>query len=671
MSTVWIVHKEPAQRAVLARWAASGPDSVLGGPGDALFDAAPAPDAVVLGLQGDFEQELEFAHRVTRRTGAAPWILLADRADVDDARRLFDTLPVQVLASPGEGPLLRRHLRAVHRRRAEALSRRRARAAVAGRFSRWFADLDLPDALRALDPRLSEVPLLVRGEPGSGRGLLAAYVHHHGGTGAGHLERIACAGLDADALLAEVARAVALPSAARGLTLCLEEVDLLPGSTQRRLRSWIEGGLPPGLPAPAPLRWAATASDDVLGAGPLEAGLARTLAGLEVRIPPLRERPDAIEPLVASTARAWCASHGERPRRFSGDAVALLREHPWPGNLRELEAVVVRTLAGSDEVTGGSDEVTAGSDEVTAGELRFEGLLPGAAPAPWSAVPGREATPERQAPRLEAPPERQAPRPEALPVVEAEPEPFEEEGTAPVPSAPGPPVAATEAAASPPPLAMAEESLRRLIGAISHEVRNPLVAIRTFSQLLPERFDDPEFRDRFAAIVNEDVRRIEEVVNRLAHFAALDSPERKPVDVTALLETLLESRREEIQARRLVVLRELEREHPEAQGDGGQLRFAFESLIGKALELVPERGDVYLASHFHPEGLEGKPSLRILLRFESPDEIVPTVDVEGISLAETALEIVVAGAIVRAGGGRMSASPTPDRETVIILDLPA
>jgi signal transduction histidine kinase len=516
------------------------------------------------------------------------------------------------------------------------LSERRARDAVSQRFARWFADLELPAVLRALDPHLCEVPLLVRGEPGTGRGLLAAYVHTFGGSGAGLLARIACEGLSAEELRREIAAAAAEPAAARGLSLCLEEVERLPLPAQRRLRTWVESGLPEGVAGPpARLRWIATCSE--LGpadpAESLDLGLAQVLAGLEVRIPPLRDRPDAVEPFAADTALAWCNARGEAPRRLAADAVSALRAYPWPGNLRELEAVVTRSLAGG------------GGEELSAAELRFD------AAGEWTEpVLALEDSGEPELPAAveaaQPPPHR--PIPEAAPAAEPD----------------------TDAGAAPP-LAMAEESLRKLVGAITHEVRNPLVAIRTFSSLLPERFDDPDFRGRFAGVVADDVRRIEATVDRLARFAALGAPECKAVDVSGLLDELLEAQRDEIQTRRLVVLRELDRDQGVAQADAAQLRFAFEALLGKALELVPERGDIYVASRHHEDGLRGGPAVRVLMRFESPDAIVPAEGVEGISLAETALELVLADAVVRSQGGTMTASTADNRETVILIDLPA
>ena len=79
MPTLWIVHRDPRRRAAIARLAEAAEDAVLGAPGDPLFDAAPEPSVVLLGPAGDFEAELEFAHRAAPRIGDAAWILLPER----------------------------------------------------------------------------------------------------------------------------------------------------------------------------------------------------------------------------------------------------------------------------------------------------------------------------------------------------------------------------------------------------------------------------------------------------------------------------------------------------------------------------------------------------------------------------------------------------------------
>ena len=80
MITTWIVHRDRQFRDALARVAAAPADSPIGAPGDPLFDSAPLPQVVVLGLAGDLEAELEFAHRISSRLPDARWILVPSGA---------------------------------------------------------------------------------------------------------------------------------------------------------------------------------------------------------------------------------------------------------------------------------------------------------------------------------------------------------------------------------------------------------------------------------------------------------------------------------------------------------------------------------------------------------------------------------------------------------------
>ena len=143
------------------------------------------------------------------------------------------------------------------------LSQRAARDALAARFAAWFGDLELPALLRALDPRLRDVPALVCGEPGTGRGSLARYLHAFGGGADGVFAQVACApGLSASQLASAISAAARGARAGWGATLCLLGVDRLEPAVQRELVDWIELGPPAGLLRARPLRWIGTADDD-------------------------------------------------------------------------------------------------------------------------------------------------------------------------------------------------------------------------------------------------------------------------------------------------------------------------------------------------------------------------------------------------------------------------
>jgi signal transduction histidine kinase len=227
-----------------------------------------------------------------------------------------------------------------------------------------------------------------------------------------------------------------------------------------------------------------------------------------------------------------------------------------------------------------------------------------------------------------------------------------------------------------PPAAPHDDLLQRLVKSVAHQVRNPLVAIRTFASLLPERFEDSEFRGRFREVVGSDLGRIERVLDRLSGFAALEPARVAPVDVAALIERLLEERRSRIQERRLLVLKEIDSTSPLALCDQARLRFALESLVDRALDWAPERANLYLASKHHPAGLRGAPAVRVLIRFHtgSPTARAPSVDVaapEDLSPRYTSIEIVLAELLIGSQNGALTVDTSDPEETVILLDLPA
>src|SRR5947199_7472465 len=72
-----------------------------------------------------------------------------------------------------------------------------------------------------------------------------------------------------------------------------------------------------------------------------------------------------------------------------------------------------------------------------------------------------------------------------------------------------------------------------LAASMSHEIRNPLVAIKTFAQLLPERFEDPDFRKDFNEIVVQEIDRLDKIITQINKFAHPPELVMKPMDVRA------------------------------------------------------------------------------------------------------------------------------------------
>ncbi len=680
MSTLWIVHRDARKRAALARAAAAQETAVSGGPGDPLFDSALPADIVLLGLAGDLEAELEFAHRIAARLPDARWVLIAERNDAALARELFDAIDVELLSYPPDARTLRTRLRDTRTVSDRLpLSMRPARDLLAQRFSRWFADLEFPELLQALDPHLGDAPLVISGEEGTGRGLLARYVHGFGRNDPSRFAHIVCTESMPGAQLRDAIRdAAGEIDAAQRCTLWLDAADRISIPAQRQLADWIEFGPPVGTLRCRVARWIATVGDAPEPGGGLaiDAALRDALSGISIRIPSVRERPHRIASFANDTARAWCAARRQNPRRFGEDAIAVLEEYPWAGNLRELEAVVRQTLA-----AGAADPIRADDLQydgtafapINAGEVgvlldnpidnidnidnsdlqAFDQFDPTAQPGLSEPRPASGLGMDRD---RELPPEpRRELEVEAEAEVEAEPA---NAGPSPGREPPG-------------------LGVQRLVGAIAHEIRNPLSTIRTFTELLPNRYDDPEFRDTFTELVGRDARRLESVVSGLTGLAALSRPHPVPVDIARLVEELLEQRRDRAHARKLLVLRELNPGDPPALVDEAQIRIAMDSILDKTIELAPERGEVYVATRHHPAGLRGAPAIRVLIRFgsragpaESAGPLSRAPRIAGVSVAENALPFAIAEAIVLGQAGAFEIDVAENDETVVLLDLP-
>ena len=671
MLTIWIIHRDARYRAALARMVGAGDGTVLGGPMDPVFESATRPQAVLLGLSADFEQELDFVQRFAPRVEGATWIVLSAPPDQDEAQRLFDTLPATHLSYPPEPNRLRQAVRTGLRQRHVApLSMRAGRQRLTDRFGRWFQDVELPDLMRSLDPRLARVPVLIRGERGSGRGLLARYLHTFGGESTAQFMAIASNEIRHSEEILE--RIASHGEAARGgsVAVWLEEVDRLPSHVQRSLCDWVEFGLPAGRVSFSRIRWMAGAAPetDFESVPGLDPQLAESLSALSLELPALRDRAEQIPELVARISAAWCREQGENLRTFNPESLDLLCGYPWPGNLRELESVVTRSLSFSS------------ADPIAPVHVRF--------PTDSRWLDQGEDQPQSQTDDVSFPETSHAatePIPEGLLIEEEEPvvmgEPIHED--APPDAGPTPEWVDTPEIQTGPSLTgfrgQAEESepgvgrdqistseLRRIVNAVAHEVRNPLVSIRTFSQLLPEQYEDSEFRERFSELVDQDVTRIDEAVSRLQNMVDLPTIQSERVDLSHLLDKLLEEHAAEIRSRRLLVLKELDHRSPHVIGDPLLLRDAFSGLLARTLNQIGDRGDLYVASKHSDTRLGASPSLRVLLRYTAVDTVPAQPPGESGDL-----EGVLAQTIIQSLGGTFTLDTTDGEECVIVIDLPA
>jgi DNA-binding NtrC family response regulator len=199
----------------------------------------------------------------------------------------------------------------------------------------------------------SDTRVLVTGESGAGKEVVADVLHAWSRRAAGPFLKVGCAALPEAALDAELfgsensgsARRPGRLEEAAGGTLFLDEIaDLSPALQARLLRVIEDGAFRPNGAAhdvPADARLLAATAHDLearIAAGTFREDLFYRLTVMEVNLPPLRERPEDILPL----ATHFIGLFSRQKPRFSGHVAAALGRYRWPGNVRELRNAMER-----------------------------------------------------------------------------------------------------------------------------------------------------------------------------------------------------------------------------------------------------------------------------------------------------------------------------------------
>jgi len=135
-----------------------------------------------------------------------------------------------------------------------------------------------------------------------------------------------------------------------------------------------------------------------------------------------------------------------------------------------------------------------------------------------------------------------------------------------------------------------------LVSGIAHEIKNPLVAIKTFAELLPERFSDTDFREDFSKVVGTEIDRIDGLVGRLRSLAA---PVQEAVGATDIREPIIETLsllRAQFEQTRTIVHRDLGTSVLLVAIDPTQVKQLFLNLFLNAVEAMGQGGQLDIVS---------------------------------------------------------------------------
>jgi two-component system response regulator AtoC len=375
MARVLVVDDEPGVTFALeSMLQLRGDTAVVAHSGEDALAHLEGVDAVVTDFAMPGMNGLELLRAIRERDPSLPVVLLTAHGSEKIAVRAVRSGAYEYVTKPFDvdemsvvldRALEARALRTENRRLQieRALGRR-----VVGRSPPMQRLLSL---IARIAPR--DIPVLVRGETGTGKELVAALLHAGSRRAERPLVRFNCAAIPGELAEAELfghakGAFTGATQARRGFfgkadggTLVLDEIGELPLAIQAKLlRVLQDGEIQPvgtGAVERVDVRVIASTNRDLdaeARAGRFREDLYYRLAFVELVVPPLRDRRGDIPELVAEFVRRYADKFEVRDARFSPELVERLTNAEWPGNVRQLESCVARivALSGDEEVIG-------------------------------------------------------------------------------------------------------------------------------------------------------------------------------------------------------------------------------------------------------------------------------------------------------------------------------
>jgi len=217
-------------------------------------------------------------------------------------------------------------------------------------------------------------------------------------------------------------------------------------------------------------------------------------------------------------------------------------------------------------------------------------------------------------------------------------------------------------------------SLGTLTAGLAHEIRNPLVAIKTLTQLLPERLHDEEFRSHFLNIAAGEVDRISHLVNELLDFARPSIPKLEFEDVNNILDGMILLVSTESKKKNVHIEKQYAPDLPSVKVDREQIKQVFLNILLNAIEATPENGKITVKTHsFLKPGME--PYVQV--EFKDTGCGIPQEYLEEIfnpfyttKTTGSGLGLSISNQIVRDHKGYIDVESQKDNGTSFFINLP-
>jgi DNA-binding NtrC family response regulator len=378
--TILIVDDDPVTRRLLENMVSRfGYQALVADGGDAAVamltgDETPRVDAVVLDLVMPDLDGMGVLARMREAGIATPVIVQTAHGGIDNVVSAMRAGATDFVVKPVGVERLQVSLRNALAVKALEGALQRVKRSHEGTFT--FADIitrneQMRRMLRAAEKTASSaIPVLVEGESGVGKELVARAIHGSGERRAKPFVAVNCGaipenlvesvlfGHEKGSFTGATERHIGKFVEASGGTLFLDEVGELPPPAQvKLLRALQEDQVDPigaRRPVKIDVRIISATNRDLISdvkAGRFREDLFYRLHVFPINIPPLRDRREDIPDLIRHFLARFCAEEGKRIHLLSAEALRLLQRYRWPGNVRQLENAIFRAVVLADSDT--------------------------------------------------------------------------------------------------------------------------------------------------------------------------------------------------------------------------------------------------------------------------------------------------------------------------------
>jgi len=380
---VAIVDDEADMRASISQWLAlSGFDTeTYGSAEDALKAIGPEFQGVVVsdikmpGMDG-----MAFLKRLMSQDSGLPVIMITGHGDVPMAVEAMRVGAFDFLEKPFNPDRMTELAKKATQARRMTLDNRALRKELSDGstiMKKLVGSSPAMERLREdiLDLGQADSHVLIDGETGTGKTLVAHALHAVGPRAAKKFVTISCAAWAEDQLATKLFGpggddgSIPLVEEARGGTLCLEDIEALPNALQARLLTFInDQGMPPETRIIAICNQHAP---DMTLEQTLRQDLFYRLGAMTIVLPPLRARGEDILQLFTRLSEQFAEEYGCEAPQVTAQEAAQLLQAPWPGNVRQLvniaERAVLQNRRGSGSIASllMADNETSGPSAMT------------------------------------------------------------------------------------------------------------------------------------------------------------------------------------------------------------------------------------------------------------------------------------------------------------------